>query len=140
MRCQIGASITLDDPQSHHCRRRRSRTRTIPQPIDPPLHRQLRWKGSCAVEFADTACRTVRYHESAFGPSLGFEGTMYSECVEAVVHTGSESNMRNSVWRRFWFFPRQTRKITELVLRTENRTVYIDHERKNLRVTRARGK
>lgn len=98
--------------------------------VDPLLHRQLKWTGSCAVDFASTACRTVRYHESAFGPGLGFEGTTYSECVDAVDHTGSESNTRSSVLRRFYLFPRRTLRITELVLRTENRTVYIDHERK----------
>jgi hypothetical protein len=96
---------------------------------DPQLHERLDWRrpGSCVVDFVHTPCRTVRYHEYSFGSSLGFDGITNSESVEAVDHDGSESNTTKSTHSRFWFFPQQRREITELVLRQENRTMYIDH-------------
>jgi hypothetical protein len=71
----------------------------------------------------------VRYHEYSFGSSLGFDGITSAASVEAVDHDGSESNTRKSTHSRFWFFPGQRREVTELVLRQENRIIYIDHGR-----------
>jgi hypothetical protein len=98
---------------------------------NPQSHNQLDWKGpgGCVVDYVKTPCRTVRYHESFFGSSLGFEGVTTSECIEAVDHDGSESKTRITTQRRYWLFPQQTKRTAELVLRKENRTLYIDHER-----------
>ena len=97
-----------------------------PQPTSPQLRKRLDWTGACVVDIVRIPCRTVRFHESNFGWKH-VEGLMQSESVEAIDSDGSQSNTRSTQWWRFYLFPRQTRKITELVLR--NRTVYIDHER-----------
>lgn len=82
------------------------------------------------MDFVHTPCRTVHYHESSFGSSLGSEGVWRAERIEAVDHDGSESRTTTFARRRYWFLPEQTKKIAELVLRTENRTVIIDHDRR----------
>jgi hypothetical protein len=94
-------------------------------------HRPLRWKqaGACVVDRANTPCRTVRYREFSFGPSLG-SGISKSESVEAVDRSGSESRTTTSTWRPYWLFPQKAARITALVLRTEDRIVVIDHRRR----------
>jgi hypothetical protein len=99
---------------------------------DPQSHPQMDWKGpgGCVVRYGNTPCRTVHYHTVSFGSGLGFEGTTRSERTEAVDHDGSECTAVVAARRRYWFFPPKTERKTELVLRKENRTVYIDHERR----------
>lgn len=82
------------------------------------------------MEFVHTPCRTVRYHEYSFGSGLGFDRISTSETIEATDHTGSESKTTAGKWRRWWQFfgTGTTFKMTELLLRTEGRVVYIDHE------------
>ena len=103
----------------------------VVQSGDPQSHKQLDWKrpGGCVVEYVKTPCRTVRYHTFSFGSGLGFEGITRSEWIEAVDHDGSESTTVIAARRRYWFFPPKTERKAELVLRKENRTVYIDHAR-----------
>jgi hypothetical protein len=100
-------------------------------PNDLETHKQLKWNGpgGCLVEFVNTPCRTVRSHEFSFGIGLGFDGIAKAESVEAVDWDGSESKTRTTSRRRYWLTENRDR-ITELVLRTKNRTVYIDHERR----------
>jgi hypothetical protein len=102
------------------------------QPLGRDEHKELHWKAAdgCVVNFADTPCRTVRYHEYSFGRRLGFDGTTRSECIEAFDQTGSQARTIARTWRRWWPLPEQTSKRTELVLRTEDQIVYIDHERR----------
>jgi hypothetical protein len=96
-----------------------------PKPSDSQPRKRLDWTGACVVDIVHIPCRTVRFHESSFGWKH-FEGWMRSESVEAVNSDGTQSNTRSTQWWRFYLFPRQTRKITELVLR--DRTVFIDRE------------
>lgn len=95
-------------------------------------HKQLDWRGAggCVVEFVHTPCRTVRYHEHSFGSGLGFDRVSTSETIEATDHAGSESKTTAGKWRPWWQFPGTGArfKMTELLLRTEGRVVYIDHE------------
>jgi hypothetical protein len=95
-------------------------------------HKELHWSGAggCVVDFANTPCRTVRYHKYFFGSGLGFDRTTRSEAVEATDQDGSESKTTTSVWHRWWFLPERTWKFTELLLRAADRVVYIDHEHK----------
>jgi hypothetical protein len=86
--------------------------------------------GGCVVDFVNTPCRTVRYHEFSYGSSLGFDRTTRAESVEAFDHTGSQAKTIARTWRRWWPLPLQTSKVTELVLHTEDQIVYIDHERR----------
>lgn len=90
------------------------------------------WKGAgaCVVESVHTPCRTVRYHEYFFGSGLGFDGLTRLERVEAWDRSGSESKTWTRVHSRYWFFPNETRKITELVLRKENQIVTIDYDKR----------
>ena len=91
-----------------------------------------KWKeaGACVVEFVHTPCRTVRSHEYSFGSGFGPECVTRSERVEAFDHDGSESKTWTAVRNRYWFSPRETKKITELILRKENQTVTIDHDKR----------
>ena len=102
------------------------------QPQGHDEHKQLAWRsvGGCVVDFVNTPCRTVRYHEYSFGSSLGFDRTARSEAVEATDHTGSESKTRTSTWRGWWCLSQKTSKTTELLLRAADKIVYIDHEHK----------
>lgn len=102
------------------------------QPQGHDEHKQLDWRatGGCVVDFVNTPCRTVRYHQYSSGSSLGFDRTARSEAVEATDQNGSESNTRTSTWHSWWFLPQKTSKITELLLRSEDKVVYIDHEHK----------
>jgi hypothetical protein len=95
-------------------------------------HKQLDWRaiGGCVVSFVNTPCRTVHYHQYSYGTSLGFDRTTRSEVVEATDQTGSESNTRTSTWRRWWFGPQRTSKVTELLLRATDTVAYIDHDHK----------
>jgi hypothetical protein len=95
-------------------------------------HKQLEWKGpqGCLVDFVKTPCHTVRYHEYSFGSSLGFDGITNAETIEAINHEGSEAKITTAVRRKFWLLPAWTAKTSELLLREQNRTVFIDHERK----------
>jgi hypothetical protein len=102
------------------------------QPFRRQDHRQLDWTaaGGCVVEFVHTPCRTVRYHEYSFGSGSGFDRISTSETIEATDHSGSASKTTVERWRRWWQLPgmETRRKVTELVLRTEDRVVYIDHQ------------
>ncbi len=95
-------------------------------------HKQLDWRpvGGCVVDFVNAPCRTVRYHEYSFGSSLGLDRTTISQTVEATARDGSESKTTTSTWHRWWFLPDRTWKFTELLLRSTDRVVYIDHEHK----------
>jgi hypothetical protein len=94
--------------------------------------RQPTWKGpgGCVVDFVAAPCRTIRYHEYSFGSALGFDGITKAERIEAFDYDGSVSRTIAGTWRRYWFSPEQVGKKTELILRKEKRTAYIDHERK----------
>lgn len=78
------------------------------------------------VPYVHTPCRTVRYHESSFGS----EGRTNTELIEAVDQDGSESRTTVVIERPSRLISEQTKNMTELVLREENRTLYIDHERR----------
>jgi len=101
----------------------------VPTSAESGFPKELVWKGSggCVVEFANTPCRTVRYHWSSFAWS---EGWTVSQYIEAFERDGSRSTTVIATRRPPWLFPRQTWHRGELVLRKENRTTYIDHERK----------
>lgn len=100
------------------------------QPLGNDEHKKLGWKGAggCVVEFANTPCRTVRYREHSFH-SLGFDRISTSETIEATDQAGSESNTSTAKWRRWWQFPGTGTRFqrTGLLLRTEGRTVIVDH-------------
>jgi hypothetical protein len=102
------------------------------QPLGHDEPGQLKWTGAggCIVEFVNTPCRTVRYHEYLFGSDLGFDRTTTTECVEAFDHAGSSSKTRSSTWNRWWPLPQQTSKKTELILHPPKQVLYIDHERR----------
>jgi len=95
-------------------------------------HRMLHWSGAggCIAGFSGTPCRTVRYHIYSFGQSLGFDGTTRSEWVEAFDQTGSEAKTVARTFRRWWPLPQETTNKSELLLRTQDQLVYIDHGRK----------
>jgi len=94
-------------------------------------HKQLVWKGAggCVVNVARTPCRTVRSHEFSFGGSLGFDGITASETIEAFDQDGSTSKTYSAARWRPWHLPEPTAKGTHVVLRTEDRTLFIDHDR-----------
>ena len=99
------------------------------QPLGSEDHRQLEWKaGGCVVEFVHTPCRTVRYHEYSFG----YDRIGTAETIEATDHSGSESKTTVGRWRPWWYLPGTGPRIrmTELLLRTEDQVVHIDHEHK----------
>jgi len=70
---------------------------------------------------------TVRSHQFSFGSNFGFDGTIRIESIQAVDRDGSESTTLTGTQRRYWFLPERTEKKTELVLRRQDRRVYIGH-------------
>jgi hypothetical protein len=101
------------------------------QSVDPDEHRQLHWNGTggCVVEFVNTPCRTVRYHQKSFGSGLGFDGRTKWETVEAFDHDGSSSMTEIRTWRRWRLSPQHTSNRTEVILHKEEQVVvYIDHD------------
>jgi len=94
---------------------------------EPP--KEMIWKGpgGCVVDLVNTPCRTVRYHWSNFEWAGGTTTAQYTEAFD---RDGSQSTTAVTTHRQPWFFSQQTWYRTELVLRKEHRTIYIDHERK----------
>jgi len=70
----------------------------------------------------------VRSHEFAFGSSLGFDGLIRTETIEAFDQDGSKSQTKTIARWRLWRLPERTIKFTRLILRKENRTLDIDHQ------------
>jgi hypothetical protein len=95
-------------------------------------HEQLEWTSTvgCLVDFVKTPCRTVRFREYSFGSGLGFDGITSVEGIEAVDQQGSEAKVMKVVRRRFWLLPSATTTMVSLLLRDQNRTVHVDHDRK----------
>ena len=118
-----------------------------PLPLDPASqrllewsqsHKQLDWKGpgDCVVTFVNTPCRTVHSHSFSFGSGLGFDGITRGETIEAFDQDGSTSKTYSVARWRPWHLPEPTTKISYLVLRKENRTLVIDHDRAEFQESR----
>jgi hypothetical protein len=94
-------------------------------------HKPLEWKGGgCVVNFGKTPCRTVRYREYSFGSSLGFDSITRTESIEAFDHDGSEVKIVAAARRRFWLLPELRVRTAEILLRQQNRTLHVVHDRK----------
>jgi len=105
-------------------------------------HKKLRWDrpGACVVVGVKTPCRTIRYHQVAYGKEFGFDAPTQVSGVDAYRSDGSESQLTQLSAPSDQPPAAKEQRVSEILLRKTGERVFLDHVRRIYEVRKAPGR